>query len=102
MPKSPLDYQVRMAMAEARADARGFGAGVDNGVRLSMQICISMLNISNMAVFLPGWELSEGAQMEHAYCKKCGTPVTYINSAEDFEYVRKSLEMLTDLMEVLS
>ena len=66
-----------------------------------MQICISMLNISNMAVFLPGWECSEGAKLEHAYCKKCGLPITYLESDEDLDSMRKTLEILYDVMEVL-
>ena len=37
-----------------------------------MELCISMLNVADMAFFIPGWEESEGARIEHLYCEKTG------------------------------
>lgn len=33
-----------------------------------MRICLSMIDISDVVVFLPGWQDSEGANLEYAYC----------------------------------
>lgn len=43
-----------------------------------MRICFAMLDCADMAWFLPGWEASEGARVEMAYCKKVGKPYEVI------------------------
>ena len=33
-----------------------------------MRICFEMIDIADVVVFLPGWQDSEGANLEYAYC----------------------------------
>lgn len=40
-------------------------------------ISIAMINAADYVVFLPDWEESIGANLEHAYCKYIGKPVRY-------------------------
>lgn len=37
-----------------------------------MAICWTMLSRADIVVFLPDWEESRGASMEHAYCEYTG------------------------------
>ena len=37
-----------------------------------MRICLAMIDCCDSVFFLPNWQDSEGARVEHAYCKKCG------------------------------
>lgn len=52
-----------------------------------MQICISMIGISHFAVFLPGWEVSEGAKVERMFCEKCGIQCFEWGEFEDIENI---------------
>lgn len=36
-----------------------------------MRICIAMIDCCDSVFFLPNWQESEGAKVEHAYCEKC-------------------------------
>ena len=33
-----------------------------------MRICFAMIDVADCVAFLPGWEDSPGARLEHAYC----------------------------------
>ena len=37
-----------------------------------MRICLAMIDSADMVAFLPGWELSAGAWIEHEYCRSTG------------------------------
>lgn len=76
-------YKEQFQKAEQTLRAKGYAimspAILPNGFTQEdyMAVCISMLNVCNTAVFLNGWEDSEGARVEHAYCKKVGKGVFY-------------------------
>ena len=71
--------------AEAAGDIEELGhialnpADLPEGMtrQMYMQICISMIDCASVVLFLPGWELSQGANVEHAYCVYVDKPVAY-------------------------
>lgn len=44
-----------------------------------MRICFAMIDTADAVMFIPDWEQSEGAKLEHQYCKYIGKPVLYMN-----------------------
>ena len=34
-----------------------------------MKICFSMIDVADIVAFIPGWEDSNGASLEHSYCQ---------------------------------
>ena len=42
-----------------------------------MHVCYAMIDVREAIVFLPGWENSKGAVMEHEYGKKNGKKLFY-------------------------
>lgn len=39
------------------------------------RICLAMLDSCDEAAFLPNWEMSPGARLEHAYCTYVQKPI---------------------------
>ncbi|MDG1995146.1 MAG: DUF4406 domain-containing protein [Emcibacteraceae bacterium] len=52
-----------------------------------MSIGLSMLQVADTIMMLPGWEISEGATVEKLYAEKVGKEVVCINSMEDIYLV---------------
>lgn len=44
-----------------------------------MRICFSMIDVADSVAFLSGWELSDGARLEKAYCDYIGKPIMYVD-----------------------
>ena len=40
-----------------------------------MRVCLAMIDACDVAVFLPDWQRSAGAQIERAYCRYVGKTV---------------------------
>ena len=40
-----------------------------------MRVCLAMIDIADIAVFLPDWQDSEGAKVERAYCEYIGKDI---------------------------
>lgn len=40
-----------------------------------VRICLAMLDSCDEAAFLPNWEMSPGARLEHAYCTYVQKPI---------------------------
>lgn len=68
------DYKAKFAMAEKFYKERGYAvltpAVLPEGMRPAdyMRICFAMIDTADAVAFLPGWELSAGATVEHSYC----------------------------------
>lgn len=44
-----------------------------------MRICLAMIDTADAVIFLPDWNQSEGAKLEHQYCTYIGKPILYLN-----------------------
>lgn len=81
--KITVDSEYRAKFGQAAAWLRRRGHVVLNPATLPdgltqaeyMRICFAMIDCSDAVYFLPDWAESEGAQMEMAYCRKCGKTV---------------------------
>lgn len=47
-----------------------------------MQICFSEIGRADVVAFLPDWEDSEGAKLEHAYCRYVGKPILHLKESD--------------------
>lgn len=45
-----------------------------------MRICLGMIDSSDAVLFLPRWEHSPGAQLEHDYCRYTDKPGVYLRT----------------------
>lgn len=45
-----------------------------------MRICFSMIDVADAVAFLSGWELSDGARLEKAYCDYIGKPIMFVDT----------------------
>ena len=50
-----------------------------------MRICLSMIDVADMVAFIPGWEDSEGASLEHSYCQYTDKKTLYLMSYEPYQ-----------------
>ena len=48
-----------------------------------MRICFAMIDSCDVVAFLPEWEMSPGARLEHAYCTYTGKPTLYYIDAPE-------------------
>lgn len=68
------DYKIRFAAAQQELEGRGHKvlnpAVLPSGLLPAdyMRICFSMIDCADAVAFLPGWELSAGANLERDYC----------------------------------
>ncbi|MBR5845532.1 MAG: DUF4406 domain-containing protein [Rikenellaceae bacterium] len=82
-------YKEAFRQAAVELRTRGFivlnpatlPSNLDNG--RAMKICLAMIDQADALYFLPGWNLSVGAQLELAYCKYIGKP--FALTMEDLE-----------------
>lgn len=56
-----------------------------------MGACLSLLDRADEAMFIPGWEQSRGACIEHDYCIDTGIPVSYLEALEEDELHEEGL-----------
>lgn len=47
------------------------------------RICFAMIDSCDVVLFLPEWEMSPGARLEHAYCTYTGKPTLYYIEAPE-------------------
>lgn len=48
-----------------------------------MRICLAMIDSAGMVAFLPDWEDSPGARLEHDYCEYVGKRLFHVADAYD-------------------
>lgn len=81
------DYRDKFNRAAVYLDSRGFGPilsptilpqGLEQGDY--MRICLAMLDSADVVAFLPDWEDSKGATIEHGYCQYASKQTLYIDS----------------------
>ena len=80
------DYKTKFHRAERYLKGCGYDVvlnpaavlpeGLDN--RTAMQICVRMIDTCDAVFFLPDWQESAGAQLEHAYCEYTGAKIEYL------------------------
>jgi hypothetical protein len=44
----------------------------------AMRICFAMIDSADVVLFLPGWDNSEGAQLEYLYCEYIKKPYVHM------------------------
>lgn len=92
--------------AEAEAYLKAKGLKVMNPTCLPegfswgcyMPVCFSMIDVCESVAFLPNWESSEGAKLEHEYAKKKGKNIVYLYRESPKQYAVRGL--LTRFLEV--
>lgn len=50
-----------------------------------MRIDLAMIDVADIVAFLPGWEKSQGASLEHAYCQYTGKQTLYLISYTPYQ-----------------
>lgn len=79
------DFKVKFKAAEKRLRELGFNvinpAGLQDNVAVGdfshydyMNICVALLELSDCAYFLDGWDKSDGSKEEFFYANKIGIP----------------------------
>jgi hypothetical protein len=48
-----------------------------------MRICLAMIDSADLVAFLPGWESSAGARIEHEYCRYTGKRMKMLGETGD-------------------
>lgn len=43
----------------------------------ALPVCLTMINAADAVLFLPDWDYSAGATLEHDYCGYIGKPIYY-------------------------
>lgn len=77
------EYWKAFESAEERLILRGFvplsPATLPVGMTNAQyeRICLAMIDCADAVLFLPGWERSRGATLEHHYCAHVGKPIAY-------------------------
>lgn len=75
------DYKRNFSVAEYGLRVKGHNplnpakalAGLTN--EQAMRVCLSMIDSADAVLFLPDWEFSAGANLEHAYCEYIGKTI---------------------------
>ena len=48
-----------------------------------MRMCFAMIDTANAVAFLPDWQHSLGARLEHQYCEYIGKRIIYLEDGND-------------------
>ena len=59
--------------------------GMTNGEY--MRICFAMIDTADCVAFIPGWEDSPGARLEHAYCQYICKQTMYLESLTSYQAI---------------
>lgn len=52
-----------------------------------MRIDLAMIDVADVVAFLPGWEESQGASLEHAYCQYISKQTMYLESYTPYQNI---------------
>ena len=52
-----------------------------------MRIDLAMIDVADIVAFLPGWEESQGASLENAYCQYTGKQTLYLISYTPYQNI---------------
>lgn len=75
------EYRAKFSLYEKALSAKGAAvlnpANMPEGMSRAdyMRICLAMIDIADIAAFLPDWQDSEGAKVERAYCEYIGKDI---------------------------
>ena len=50
-----------------------------------MRVCFAMIDIADVVAFLPDWEDSRGARLEHDYCEYIGKQTLHLASLRSYQ-----------------
>lgn len=50
-----------------------------------MRICFAMMDSADVVAFLPDWDQSNGAKLEHAWCQYVGKTTMYLESMTSYK-----------------
>ena len=102
------DYKAKFAMAEKFYKERGYTvltpAVLPEGMLPAdyMRICLSMIDTADVVAFLPGYETSQGAQLELQYCLYIDKSVWLPESRDDPETAGKLESAMKKFAEVMA
>lgn len=85
------DPQYRRKFLAAHMELKNEGHIVLNSAHLPegmksadyMRICLAMIDSADLVIFLPDWETSAGARIEHEYCRYTGKRIKLLGDDTD-------------------
>lgn len=58
-----------------------------------MRVCFAMIDIADVVAFLPDWQDSRGAILEHDYCEYVGKQTMYLESMTAYKNLTAPVEL---------
>lgn len=83
------DYKRKFLLAHMEQKNEGHivlnPAHLPEGMRSAdyMRICFAMIDSADLVIFLPDWETSAGARIEHEYCRYTGKRMKMLEDDTD-------------------
>ena len=84
-------YRSKFTIGKQALEADGFTvlnpADLPEGMRPAdyMKICLAMIDVADVVAFLPDWDQSRGACLEHAYCQYTSKQTMYLQSMTSYK-----------------
>ena len=90
------NYQNKFKLGAEALQKEGFvvlnPATLPEGMRAGdyMKICFAMIDVADVVAFLPDWDKSRGARLEHAYCQYVSKQTMYLESMTSYKNVLRA------------
>ena len=84
-------YREKFNIAQVALEHEGFTvlnpADLPEGMRPQdyMRICFAMMDSADVVAFLPDWDESRGAKLEHAWCQYVSKQTMYLESMTSYK-----------------